>query len=317
MIPLFKVRMSDDATVKVNEVLASGHITQGPKVDEFEMRVSSHLQIPDRRLLTINSGTSALQLALRLIKEPNESERWPGLTDEDEVLSSPLTCTATNWPILANNLKIKWVDVNPSTCNIDICDLESKLSYKTKVIMFVHWGGCPADLDGIDHVCDKCEERFGFRPKVVEDCAHAFGAMYKGEMIGNCGIKRGHLSMFSLQAIKHLTTVDGGLLVVPNDRYYERGKLLRWYGIDRDERNHKGKDFRMENDVEEWGYKFHMNDVCAAVGLANLTDMQFVLEMNRLNANHYNTKLKDVKHVTLLDFGYDRSDDPSDWIYTL
>ena len=195
---------------------------------------------------------------------------------------------------MANGMALKWVDVDPKTANMDLADLERKLSPTTKVIIFVHWGGTPIDLDAVDQICDRCLERFGFRPKVIEDCAHAFGAEYKGKKLGN----HGHMCAFSFQAIKHITTVDGGLLIPPDDEYYRRGKLIRWFGIDRTKRSDKqaginatqseaaaasvaaataraegGKikrDFRAEDPIAEWGYKFHMNDINAVIGIENL-----------------------------------------------
>ena len=107
--------------------------------------------------------------------------------------------------------------------------------------------------------------------------AHSFGAEYNGKKIGN----NNNICVFSLQAIKHLTTGDGGLITLPNKELYDRAKLLRWYGIDRDKRNYKGKDFRLENDIVESGYKFHMNDINATIGLYNLPHIPELLEKNR------------------------------------
>ena len=94
---------------------------------------------------------------------------------------------------------------------------------------------------------------------MIEDAAHAMGAEYHGIKIG--ALDRGNIVTFSLQAIKHITTSDGGLLCLPSEELYERAKLLRWYGIDRKKRNnHKNKDFRLESGVKEYGFKFHMSD---------------------------------------------------------
>lgn len=151
------------------------------------------------------------------------------------------------------------------------------------------------DLDALDAIRERCFQRFGFRPMVVEDCAHAFGAEYRGkdfgvEKIGKC--REGHLCAFSTQAIKHLTTGDGGILTVPTSAYLERAILLRWFGIDRNKRNYKGKDFRLENDIEEVGYKFHMNDINAQIGIVNLRHMPRLLERHRENAAFFDANLR-------------------------
>lgn len=307
IIPLFKVFMSQDVIEPLNNVLMSGYITQGTKVEEFENILKKYFD--NDKILSLNSATSGLTLAIRLLKKAKDN--WPGLNDDDEILSSPLTCTATNWPILANNLKIKWVDVDVKNCNINIDDLRNKLSYKTKVIMVTHWGGYPVDLDKLKEIQEYCLINFGFKPIIIEDCAHAFGAEYKDKKLGN----HGNICIFSLQAIKHLTSGDGGLIVLPNQELYDRAKLLRWYGIDRDTRNYKGKDFRLESDVKEWGYKFHMNDINATIGLYNFIHLEKNLSLHRNNAKFFNENLINVKDVELLNYEIDRIS--SYWIYTM
>ncbi len=326
MIPLFKVHMSEEAVKESSKVLDSGYIGQGQIVDEFERNLSNYLGLHKRFIMTTNSATSAEHLALHMLKkkgtltEPFPEfggavvNKWDGLQDwgnysyGDEVLCTSLTCTATNWPVLANNLKIKWVDVNPDNLNMDLDDLERKISTRTKVIYLVHWGGYPIDLDRIEKIRTKTFNKYGFRPIVIEDCAHSFGSKYKGKYIGN----HGNICTFSFQAIKHLTSVDGGMLVTPYQEHYERGKLLRWYGIDRE---NNSKDFRCEADVEEWGFKFHMNDVNASIGMANLKDINKIINRHKDNGNYYNEQLKDVPGVTLLENKDDR--ESAYWIYSM
>lgn len=308
--PLFKVFMSDDVLEPVCDVLKSGYLTQGPKVEQFESDLRTFFDHP--YVLTLNSATSGLTLALRLLMKPDLENGWPGIDpNTDEVLTTALTCTATNWPILANGLRLRWVDVDPSNCGMCLRDLEEKMTDKTKVIMVVHWGGYPIDLDELNAVLDRAEERFGFRARVIEDCAHAFGAEFNGKKIGT----HGNMCVFSLQAIKHLTTGDGGLLLVPNSELYERGRVLRWYGIDREKRNYKGKDFRLENDVEEWGYKFHMNDLTATIGIYNLPHMAKLLKTDRQNGYHYDRLLKDIKGINLME--NQPNCESSFWLYSL
>lgn len=218
MVPLFKVFMAppDELDHELLRVLHSGYITQGPKVEEFEQKLQDFFNVP--RLLTLNSATSGLHLAMHLLKKADGP--WPGLVESvDEVLTCPLTCTATNWPVLANGMRLKWVDADPETCEMDIDDLEAKLSPTTKVILVVHWGGTPVNLQRIAAVQERCLVKFGFRPAVIEDCAHAFGATFDGRMIGS----HGNICVFSLQAIKHCTSVDGGVLILPNERLHARG----------------------------------------------------------------------------------------------
>ncbi|QFZ21230.1 DegT/DnrJ/EryC1/StrS family aminotransferase [Saccharothrix syringae] len=298
MIPLFKVSMSDAAPAEVEKVLLSGFVGQGPKVDEFERALAARIGNP--RLATVNSATSGLHLALHLV---TGGPGGPG----GEVLTTPMTCSATNWPILANGLKIKWVDVDPGTMNVDLDDLARKISPATKAIVLVHWSGYPVDLARLRAVLDQAEQAFGFRPVVIEDCAHSWGATFQGEPLGN----HGNIAVFSFQAIKHLTCGDGGLMVLPDEELRRRARLLRWYGIER-ETNAR---FMFKNDIPEYGFKFHMNDINASIGLANLDLADANLRRHRENAAHFDAHLADVPGLELTERSADR--EPSFWIYTV
>ena len=314
MIPLFKVFVDKNTHKEVKKTLDSGFIGQGPKVEEFESHLKDYFGTDF--ISTVNAATSAEHLALHQMKKPIDEvfegcaskNIWPGLEDGDEVLTTPLTCTATNWPILANNLKIKWVDVDEKTLNMDLEDLERKITKKTKVIFVVHWGGYPIDLDKLDEIVRKTEKKFGFKPMIIEDCAHAMGSTYNNKPIGS----HGNWCTFSFQAIKHITTGDGGILITPDRESYERSKLLRWYGIDRESNK---KDFRCEEDIKEWGFKFHMNDIAATIGIENFKHLNYIVKKHRDNADFYDKELKDVDKVTLLERKYNHKS--SFWIYSM
>tara|TARA_B100000676_G_scaffold63045_1_gene62414 strand:+ start:2074 stop:3186 length:1113 start_codon:yes stop_codon:yes gene_type:complete len=296
MIPLFKVSMSKDVVKPLGEVMTSGFIGQGPKVEEFESLLSNYFNNP--YCATLNSATSGLTLAYRLL----------GLQPGDEVLTSALTCTATNWPILANGLKIKWVDVDPNTCNMDLDDLRRKISKDTKAICVVHWGGYPLDLDELSNIQKEAQDLFGHFIPIVEDCAHSMGSEYKGKKLGN----HGNIAVYSFQAIKHFTTGDGGVMLLPSEELYERAKVLRWYGIDR---NTNKKDFRCEEDVPEWGYKYHMNDINATIGIHNFP--LFLERGNKFTENsiYYDKALQNREGITILNKENDRKS--ASWIHTI
>jgi dTDP-4-amino-4,6-dideoxygalactose transaminase len=304
-VPLFKVFMSEDVLKPVCDVLMSGYVGQGIKVDEFEKALQNFLGVP--RICTTNSGTSALHLALRLIKSGTWQKR-------SEILSTPLTCLATNIPIKTNGYKIRWVDLDPNTCNLDLTDLRRKISPNTAAIMVVHWGGYPVDLSELKEIQSECYRLYGYTPPIIEDCAHAFGASYKGVPIGN----HGNYCCFSLQAIKHLTTCDGGFLVCPYDSSHKRAELLRWFGLDRK----SSQDFRCSQIVtEEDTDKLQMNDLMATIGLHNLPHMKGVIEAHRRNADFLHQKLNGegigvpVGGIRLMERKNDRVS--ADWVFTI
>ena len=295
MISLFKVFMSEDVLEPLNKVLMSGYVTQGKQVEKYESELKKI--IGNENLLTVNSGTAGLTLATRLLLKKDDSFNWPGFDiDNDVVLTPALTCFATTCAILANNVKIRWLDVGLETPNISLEDVKRKLNKHTKIIYLVHWGGIPVDLDELDKICNEHKLNFGFKPMVIEDCAHAFGAEFNGKKLGN----HGNICVFSTQAIKHLTSGDGGIITLPNKSLYDRCKLLRWFGIDRDKRNYKGTDFRLENDIAEYGYKYHMNDINATIGLYNLPYISTLLEKMRENGKYFDERLKNIEGIKLM-----------------
>jgi dTDP-4-amino-4,6-dideoxygalactose transaminase len=296
--------MAEEAPDRVAEVLRSGYIGEGPKVKEFEAQLKKRFASSNinRPFAATNSATSAEHLAYRLLLESRDLR--PG----DEVLTTPLTCTATNWPILANGLKIKWVDIDPTTMNIDLDDLARKATPYTKAISIVHWGGYPVDMDRLDEIRYVIDQKTGIFPAVIQDCAHALGSTIYKEPLHYWG----DFATYSFQAIKHLTCGDGGALVSSYTRHDRQARLLRWYGIDR---SGDRKDFRCEADIPAWGYKFHMNDISATIGLANLSLLDDTLSTHKDNAAYYNKRLRGIPGVTLL-----RNDawvKSSYWLYTI
>ena len=265
MVPLFRVHMppAGELMAALEQTLYSGYIGQGPKAAEFEAQLSGFLGYP--HVLAVNSCTSAIQLALRLA----------GVAG-GEVVTTPMTCAATALPVLAENADPVWADADPATGNLDPADVERKLTWDTKAILAVHWGGQPADMDALNAVSVK----YGI-PLIV-DAAHALGASWDGWPVV------ADYTCYSFQAIKHLTTGDGGLLAVRDADQYERGRLLRWYGIDRDADS--DGDARTGVDITEPGLKWHMNDIAATIGLAQLRHLPSVLARHRDNAAWYDDR---------------------------
>jgi dTDP-4-amino-4,6-dideoxygalactose transaminase len=291
MIPLFKVAMSPRAQDPVIETLYSGYIGQGPKVAEFEKELSKKFNNP--YAVTTSAGTHALHLALRML----------GVGPGDEVITTALTCTATNMPVLMQGADIVWADVKDDF-NIDPADVERKITPKTKAIICMHWGGYPCDMKELWQIATN----HGI--PLIEDAAHSYLSTYKDSVIGDC--KYSNFAMMSFQAIKHLTSVDGGVLFCKGQADYERAKLLRWYGINRESLR---RDMRCEEEILEFGYKYHMNDVCASVGLSNMELAEKNVARCVDNAKFYERELAGMDGITFTQTKDDRLS--SCWLFTL
>lgn len=268
MIPLFKVFMADEASKEVARVLASGQVAEGPEVQRFEGDLERFFK---RRVVAVNSCTSAISMALHMI----------GVGPGDEVITTAQTCTATNTPILHTGATPVFVDIDPESGLIDPDDVQRNMTGMTKAIVAVDWAGHPCDYEAL--------RVFGV--PVIEDAAHAVGTHYDDSHVAVSG---GDYVCFSFQAIKHLTTGDGGALRVPAAQL-DRARRLRWFGLDRDAK----VQFRFEQDIEEAGFKYQMNDIAAAIGRANLQHLNGVLFQHRSNAVDLLARLDGVPGVGL------------------
>jgi dTDP-4-amino-4,6-dideoxygalactose transaminase len=284
--------MADSVRDAVTRVLYCGYIGEGEEVKAFERELAARLHT--RHILTVNSGTSALHLACEMVID--------GAADA-EIITTPMTCMATNTSIVRNGARIVWADIDPLDGNIDPDEIEPLITKNTKAIMMVHWGGNPCNIDRIADIA----RTHGI--PVIEDAAHALGATYRNCKIG----QHSDFVAFSFQAIKHLTSVDGGCLICKRAEDDARGRLLRWYGIDRNSPD--PMDLRCEVDVAEAGYKFHMNDVAAAVGRENLKHLDWILERHRDNADFYDEAFSGVNHIAVAADNRDGSS--AHWLYTI
>ena len=295
-IPLFKVAMNSQVDEFLSETLHSGFIGEGPRVKEFENLLRK--QFNNHQCLSLNSGTGGLRLAIELIATKNRGN------GRHKVITSPLSCFATVAPILTSRYDIVWADIQKDSLNIDPESIKEKIDEETFAILFVHWGGYPADLTEIKEIANS------YNVPIIEDAAHTFKSTYRNSVIGDCHYSE--YCMVSFQAIKFLTVGDGGALFVKDEEDYERGKLLRWFGINRDSPR---IDMRCTEDIVQAGFKFQMNDIAASIGIKNLELVDQNLLKTKRNVEKYKEALKDVPGITLLQNKADRTS--SNWIFTI
>jgi perosamine synthetase len=288
MLPLIKTNIPCRELLmpRLEQVLYSGYVAQGDVVEEFERKFEQFIGFG--HTLSLNSGTAALHIALILA----------GVEEGDEVISTALTAEPTNVAIKMVGAKIRWADIDLNTGNISPKSIEKNINEKTKAIVVVDYAGIPVDVLSIQNISKK------YKIPVIEDAAHALGAKYNGKKTGN----NFPFTVYSFQAIKHLTTIDGGALQIHDTSLYEKGKIIRWFGLDK-------KLTRLQNDITLQGYKYHMNNVNATIGLIQLENIESLIQKYIDNGKYLDEHLKGIDNVELIDY-YPNSE-PSYWLYTL
>ncbi|OGY50278.1 MAG: pyridoxal-5'-phosphate-dependent protein [Candidatus Buchananbacteria bacterium RIFCSPHIGHO2_02_FULL_45_11b] len=282
MIPVFKPAMGQEEIEAISQVIKSGWLGLGPKTEQFEKEFAEYLGV--KYALALNSATAALHLALMVLA-----------VKDREVITTPMTFVSTNHAILYNQGRPVFTDIETDTLNINPEEIKKNLTKKTKAIMAVHYGGQACRLEEIIKLAKDNNL------SVVEDCAHACGGEYKGKKLGTFG----DLACFSFHAVKNLATGDGGMIVTNNKEWHERLKKLRWLGINKDtwereESEHKERGgYSWSYNVEELGFKYHMNDLNSALGLVQLAKLDKMNEKRRILAKRYDVLLKDVKEIEL------------------
>jgi dTDP-4-amino-4,6-dideoxygalactose transaminase len=275
----------------LEKTLSTRWIGQGPMVDKFEKKFSD-IFLGGKECVSTGSGTDALHLAYLLA----------GIKKNDEVITPVFTCTATNIPLLYIGAKIKFADVDPKTMNICIASLKKLISKKTKAIVCVHYGGIPCDMSEIRKLAKK------YKVKVIEDAAQALGAEYNNKKIGDIS----DFTTFSFQAIKHITTGDGGMLCIKDSKLVDVAKRMRWFGIDR-----KKKQLGVwENDVKEIGYKYQLTDLGASIGYQGLLDFKKILS-HRIKINDIYLKNLSKNPNIICIHDHDRKKKSAAWLFTI
>lgn len=287
LLPIVKVRMPpvEDLMPRLAEVLYCGMIAEGDHVYEFERRFADHFGLPN--ILGFSSGTGALHVALLSC----------GVSPGDEVVTTSMTAEPTNTTILQVGAVPVFADVLPDG-NLDPGSVEASITARTRAILIVHYAGYPAALTTLRDIAD----RHGIA--LIEDCAHALGARYDGRPVGTFG----DAAIFSFQAIKHMTTVDGGALVLRDPERIREARKLRWFGLE------KGVP-RTEIDIARAGYKYNMTNVAGLIGLLQLDGIDTALDRHKSNGRFFDAELAAIPGLSVVPIAPES--DPSYWIYTL
>ncbi len=290
-ISIFNTFIHPQAATKVLQVLESGRLSEGEVVKQFEHELEL---IGLKSPVTVNSGSAALQLALM----------QAGIGAGDEVICPAQTFVATGLAVLMQGAQPVFCDIQLDTGNLDPADLDARFTPRTKAVIPVHWAGYPCDIDEINEACR------ARNVIVIEDAAHALGASYKNQMIGSLS----DFACFSFQAIKHVTTGDGGAVTCQSAETRKQLKSRRWFGIDRDSAEPSELGERVYN-IDRLGFKFHLNDYAAALGIANLIGFRERLLQRSRVAALYREELGKLGGIRLFRSDSDRQS--AHWIFGL
>lgn len=287
-IPLFRPAMTDQELNAVKDTLFSGWIGLGPKTQEFEEKFAEY--VGAKYAVGLNSCTAALHLALRALD----------LKPKDEVITTSLTFVSTNHAVLYNGARPVFADIKKDTLNMDVEDIKKKITPRTKVILPVHYGGHPVELDEIMDIA-RTKKIY-----LIDDAAHACGAEYKGKKIGSFG----DITCFSFHAVKNLSVGEGGMITTNNQDFAERIRRLRWMGINKStwDRAKNKKVYGWEYEVDELGFKEHLDDIHSAIGLVQLKRLKSLNERRREIVEIYNKAFRGADWIeTPVEKSYVRS----------
>ncbi|MBI4635719.1 MAG: DegT/DnrJ/EryC1/StrS family aminotransferase [Candidatus Rokubacteria bacterium] len=275
VVPVFRPSFGEEELQQVKEALESGWVGLGPKVAEFERRFAEYIGVP--YAVGLSSGTAALDLAMRL-----------AAVQDREVITTPLTFVSTNHAILYSAGVPVFCDIERDTLNIDATKIERLVTGRTRAIMVVHYGGHACDMDPILDIARR------HNLLVVEDCAHATGGEYRGRRLGSLG----DYACFSFHAVKNLAMGEGGLVTARDAADDAALRRLRWVGISKStwERSEGGgKRYSWQYDVTELGFKCHLNDIAAGIGLAQLAKLARNNGRRRAIVAEYNAAFRDLE----------------------
>jgi len=269
IIPFGKPFINDEEISAVSEVLKSGWLAHGPKVKEFENAFANYTSA--EHAVCLSSCTAGLHLSLIAL----------GVGPGDEVIVPAQTHVATAHSVMYVGAKPVFADIDPRTYNISVDSLRKSITKKTRAVNIVHFAGLPCDMEQIIKIAEEN------KMYIIEDCAHAVGAEYKGRTVGTLG----QTGCFSFYPIKHITTTEGGMLITNKEEIAEKVSKLRAFGID------VATFYRKKPgvyDTTSLGYNYRMTEVEAAIGLVQLKKSSEMIKKRIENAAILDKALKNI-----------------------
>lgn len=267
-IPLSSPDITDLEIKAVTDILKTPHLSRGPKTREFEKAVADYIGVP--YAIATNSGTSGLHLAVKALE----------LKKGDEVITTPFSFISSSNCLLMENVKPVFVDVDPLTYNINPNLIERAITERTKAILPVDVFGTPCKIDEINSIA----ERHGLY--IIQDSCEAIGAEYKGRKVGS----QTDISVFAFYPNKQITTGEGGMILTSNENIADFCRSMRNLGT--------GKNSKW-GEYERLGFNYHMDEMSAALGLAQFSRLEEILEKREQVAEMYMERLSDIRGIKL------------------
>lgn len=285
MLQIQRPSIGSEELKEVKKVFETGWLGMGKWVFEFENRIKEFLGA--KNVIAVNTGTTAIHLALDSL----------GLKRGDGVIVPSFTFVATIQAIIACGATPVFCDIDTDTLNMDVRDVEGLITPQTKVIMPVHYGGLPCDMDEILKIAKK------HNIKVVEDAAHAFGSLYKGRKIGSFG----DITCFSFDPIKNITCGEGGAIATNNDDISQIMMKKRILGIDKDTWSRFGQKKDWFYSVNMLGFRYHMSNINAAIGLVQLEKLDKFLSRKKEIVKRYDNAFTGIDGIEILKRDYENT----------
>lgn len=280
-IPYGTQNIEEEDIEAVINTLKGEYLSTGPKINEFEEKFSKY--VGSKYAIAVSSGTAALHCACLAA----------GLQENDEVITTSLSFIATSNVILYCKAKPIFVDIDENTLNIDVNKIEEKITSKTKAIIPVHFAGMPCEMGKIKKIANK------YNLIIIEDAAHALGAKYKDNNIGQIG----DMTTFSFHPVKHITTGEGGMITTNSKELYDKLLIIRNHGITRNKAVFQNE---LSSEEGNWyyeqiclGFNYRLTDFQSALGIVQLDKMPKNLKRRNEIANIYEEKLKNVKEIKI------------------
>lgn len=278
-IPVFAPSIGEDTKKHLEDALNVGWLGMGASTKEFEDRISEFLNLEDRFVVTTNTGTSALHIALRV------ANIGPG----DEVITPSFNYVADHQAIKMTGADVVMCDVKEDNLGIDYEKAEKLITDKTKAIIPLHFAGIPCNQKEVFEMAEK------YHLRVIEDAMHAFGTTIDNKKIGSYG----DITCFSFDPVKIITSIDGGCVVVNSKEEAERLQKLRLLGVDKDTTERYKNKRAWDYDVISEGYRYHLTNIMASVGISQIKKINTFITNRQKICQEYNQAFKEIKDIKI------------------